>query len=82
MAPLILSSHGDGLGQLGIANVAANVGWVFAATLFFFAPSVPLSLGLARNLHYLTRCDGKHLFGSVPVPKEGGAHSQEKPDFR
>lgn len=41
MAPLILSSHGDGLGQQGIANVAANVGWVFAATLVF------LSLGLS-----------------------------------
>lgn len=69
MAPLILSSHGDGLGQQGIANVAANVGLGFCGDCLFF---LPLSLGLARNPHSLTRCDGKHLFGSVPVPKEGG----------
>lgn len=80
MAPLILSSHGDGLGQQGIANVAANVGWGFCGDSLFF--SLPLSLGLARNPHSLTRCDGKHLLGSVAVPKEEGAHSQEEPDFR
>lgn len=74
MAPLILSSHGDGLGQQGIASVAANEGLNFCGDGFLLSLS-----GWVGNPHSFDEVVTASIcLALVPVPEEEEGPTRRK----